>query len=352
MKILGLHHITLVSGNIRRTLDFYRRILGLRLVKRTVNFDDPSSYHLYFGDEEGRPGTIITFFEWADIPRGLPGIGGTHHLALQTLDYESLLMWKRRLQDEGVRVHGPMDRGYFESIYFTDPDGMHLEIATEGQGYTIDEALESLGETTIVKDHFNDARISGDTWDERVPEVSPGMSLRRGMHHISAISADIERTDRFYREVLGMQRVKKTVNHDDPDSAHWFWGVDGGRPGTVVTYFERSPRNTRYVQHGTGQTHHFALTVEDEEEQLEWRERILDAGIAVSAVKNRRYFKSIYTQDPDGHIVELATRGPGFMVDEPGEELGSGLMLPEWLEPQRSTIEGSLTSLDTHLEED
>ena len=352
MKILGLHHITLVSGNIRRTFDFYRRILGLRLVKKTVNFDDPSSYHLYFGDEEGSPGTIVTFFEWADIPRGLPGIGGTHHLALQTSDYESLLKWKRRLQDEGVRVHGPMDRGYFQSIYFTDPDGMHLEIATQGKGYTIDEAVETLGENTIVKDHFEDARISGDAWEERVPVISGDMSLRCGMHHISAICADIERTDRFYREVLGMQRVKKTVNHDDPTSAHWFWGVDGGRPGTVVTYFERSPDNTRFVQHGTGQTHHFALAVEDEQEQLEWRRRIMDAGIGVSEVKDRTYFKSIYTQDPDGHIIELATNGPGFMVDESKAKLGNQLMLPKWLEPQRSAIEEDLTSLDTLGKED
>src|SRR5512142_396598 len=145
MSILGLHHITLVSANAQRTVDFYTRILGQRLVKQTVNFDDPGSYHLYFGDEVGRPGTAITFFEWPDAPKGHPGIGGTHHLALQVADYDGLLKWKRRLTDLGYRVTGPLDRHYFTSIYFNDPDGVNLEIATVGPGWVVDEAPDQIG---------------------------------------------------------------------------------------------------------------------------------------------------------------------------------------------------------------
>ena len=129
MTILGLHHITLVSANAQRTLDFYTRALGLRLVKQTVNFDDPGSYHLYFGDELGSPGSAITFFEWPQAPRGRPGIGGTHHLALAVADYDGLLRWKRRLTDLGLSVDGPFDRNYFASIYFRDPDDIQLELA-------------------------------------------------------------------------------------------------------------------------------------------------------------------------------------------------------------------------------
>ena len=142
-----------------------------------------------------------------------------------------------------------------------------------------------------------------------------------------------------------MQRVKMTSNFDDPKSAHWYWGVQGGKPGTLITYFERDPRTARRVQMGTGQTHHFALAVPDEATQLEWREKLVRAGLRVSRVMDRIYFKSIYTNDPDGHIVELATVGPGFTVDEDVNELGTGLRLPPWLEPQRSDIEGVLRPL-------
>ena len=124
MKVLGLHHISIVSANAQRTVDFYTQVLGLRLVKQTVNFDDPGSYHLYFGDETGKPGTAITFFEWKGAQRGKPGVGGTHHFALQVNDYDSLLKWKRRLVDLKIKVDGPLDRHYFKSIYFRDPDAV------------------------------------------------------------------------------------------------------------------------------------------------------------------------------------------------------------------------------------
>ena len=345
MTIQGLHHITLVCSDAQRTVDFYTRVLGQRFVKKTVNFDDPASYHLYFGDEVGRPGSAITFFEWRGAPKGHPGIGGTHHFALQVADYDGLLKWKRRLTDLVISVKGPFDRRYFKSIYFNDPDGTIIEIATYGPGWTVDEALESLGmeyrepPPGAIKGSRDETRIKAEMWSEPVPEISPDMALSKGMHHITAISSNIERTNIFFGKLLGMRRVKMTSNFDDPKSAHWYWGVGDGRPGTLITYFERDKNKERRVQMGAGQTHHFALAVPDEESQLQWREKIMEAGIRVSPVMDRVYFKSIYTVDPDGHIVELATAGPGFTVDEAVSDLGSSLKLPPWLEGHRPDIE-------------
>ncbi|NJL95880.1 MAG: glyoxalase, partial [Anaerolineae bacterium] len=145
MSIQGIHHITLVTADAQRNVDFYVGVLGLRFVKKTVNFDDPSSYHLYYGDHVGSPGSAVTFFEWPRAPRGFPGIGGTHHFALTVADYDGLLKWKRRLTDLGLAVDGPFDRHYFTSIYFRDPDGVIVEIATLGPGWAVDEAPDAIG---------------------------------------------------------------------------------------------------------------------------------------------------------------------------------------------------------------
>jgi glyoxalase family protein len=352
MTILGIHHITLFTSNARRTIHFYTRTLGFHLIKKTVNFDDPNTYHLYFGDEVGSPGTVITFFEYPTAPSGHPGIGGTHHFALQVETYEGLLKWKRRLTDLGLNVDGPLDRHYFTSIYFRDPDGTILEIATLGPGWTRDEAPGSIGAEyrqpplEMVVRNRDEERIRAETWPEPVPEITLDMSLQRGMHHITAIGSDIQRTHAFFGELLGMRRVKMTSNFDDPDSAHWYWGVEQGRPGTLITYFERDPARERPVKLGAGQTHHFALAVLDDESQLEWREKLIGAGLDVSPVMDRLYFKSIYTRDPDGHIVELATLGPGFHIDEHGAELGTRLMLPPWYETEREQIEQKLQPLE------
>lgn len=351
MTIQGLHHITLICADAQRTVDFYTQVLGLRLVKQTVNFDDPGSYHLYFGDDRARPGSIVTFFAWPGAARGQPGIGGTHHFALTVADYDGLLQWKRRLTDLGLEVSGPLDRRYFISIYFNDPDGTIIEIATAGPGWTVDEAADSLGsearrpEARLVIGGRDERRIAAETWPEPLPAITPGIALQHGMHHITAISSDLDRTQAFFGELLGLRRVKMTANFDDPDSAHWYWGVDDGRPGTLVTFFGRDRRTEPPARMGAGQTHHFALAVADEPAQLAWRERLLAAGLPVSPVMDRVYFKSIYTRDPDGHIVELATAGPGFTVDEPAEALGGRLQLPPWLEAERATIAGRLPPL-------
>ena len=350
--ILGIHHITIVCLDARRTLDFYTRVLGLRLVKRTVNFDSPSTYHLYFGDDTGSPGSLVTFFEWPRADKGAPGIGGTHHFALQVPTRDALLQWKRRLTDLGVAVNGPLHRVYFTSIYFKDPDGTIIELATLSPGWAVDEAPDRLGlehrppPPELVTGNRDKARIQAETWPAPVPEIEPAMGLSRGIHHITAIGSDIQRTHAFFSGLLGMRLIKRTSNFDDPGSLHWYWGVGEGAPGTVVTYFERPPTREPAARIGAGQTHHFALAVADETAQLAWREKLLGAGLDVTPVLDRVYFKSIYFRDPDGHILELATRGPGFAVDERVEQLGTGLKLPPWLEQLRPDLERRLEPLE------
>jgi glyoxalase family protein len=196
----------------------------------------------------------------------------------------------------------------------------------------------------IVRNRDED-RIAATIWPEPVPDITPEMALSQGMHHITAIGTNIERTHAFLGTVLGLRRVKMTSNFDDPASAHWYWGSEDGRPGSLITYFERDPSDPRYRwgRMGVGQTHHYAFAVPDDETQQAFREKLISQGYRVSPVMDRIYFKSIYTSDPDGHIVELATAGPGFLVDEDRESLGQVLKLPPWLEIHRSEIEAGLS---------
>jgi glyoxalase family protein len=349
VSILGLHHVTLVASNAQRTLDFYARVLGLRLIKTTVNFDDPGSYHLYFANEQGQAGTVVTFFEWPNAPRGRPGIGGTHHLAMRVADRDALLRWKRRLTDLGLRVIGPYDRHYFTSIYLRDPDGLIVEIATDGPGMLFDEQAETIRQRTppadLVRGGRDEQAIAALTWPEPVPAIDPAMALTRGLHHLTAMTANIEHTDHFLRDILGLTLVKQTENFDDPGTRHWSWGTPEAAPGSLITYLER-PATERRAQMGTGQGHHYALAVANETVQLALRDRLLEAGLHVSPVMDRTYFKSIYTKDPDGHIVEVATAGPGFLIDEPLATMGTALRLPPWLEGHREQIVAHLRPLE------
>ncbi len=345
MTILGLHHITLATGDAQKNIDFYSGVLGLRFVKKTVNFDDPGSYHLYFGDQTGTPGTAITFFEWPQAAKGKPGLGGTHHFALRVSTLEALLQWKRRLTDLDIRVWGPYNRTYFTSIYFNDPDGALVEIATDGPGFGVDEPADALGGRIIPPppEHLRGSTQREEfklhTWNEPVPAILPGISLTAGMHHISAYARNIETSHKFFGDLLGLNLVKKTASYEDAESPHWYWGVGEGTPGSLITIFERDPRTESPARYGVGQTHHYAFRVADEDTQLTWREKLLSAGLPVSPVMDRVYFKSIYSKDPDGHIVEIATDTPGFLVDEDVAELGQNLRLPPWLEQHRSDIE-------------
>ena len=352
MAITGLHHVTLVTADAQRNVDFYTRVLGLRLVKTTVNFDDPGSYHLYYADAAGTPGSVITFFEWPRATRGRPGVGGTHHVALRTATRDALLRWKRRLSDLGLSVRGPYDRHYFTSIYFRDPDGTILEIATDGPGLLIDEPSDAVAATpqtppaALVRGARDEAAIAAESWPEPVTHIDAHMALTRGMHHLSATASDLGATDAFLQGQLGLTLLKRTGNFDDPSMPHFTWGAPDAHPGSLVTYFGADVTATRRAVMGAGQTHHYALAVNTDEEQGALRERLLHAGLSVSTVQDRVYFRSIYTRDPDGHIVEVATAIPGFAVDEAPAELGNALQLPPWLERHRGAITRRLTPID------
>jgi len=352
LSTLGFHHVTMVSGDARRTLTFYRDVLGLGLVKKTVNFDDPSSYHLYFGNETGAPGTLLTFFEWKGLPRGTPGIGGVHHVAMGVEDLDAILQWKRRLLDHDVRVTGPINRGYFISLYFTDPDGQILELATKGPGYAIDEPDGILGRTVMMPDEaqlqqsMEGRAFAEQGWPEPVTVVTPGMRIH-GIHHVSAITDDMEASHRFYTHALGLHRIKQTVNQDALDMPHHFWAHYDGEtvtPGSSMTLFGY-PAHYKHTRPGTGQTHHVAFRADSAEQQAEWREHLLGMGVRVSKVTDRTYFQSIYFNAPDGLLLEIATDGPGFAVDEPADRLGEVLALPAWMEGERDQLEKGLVAL-------
>lgn len=345
----GIHHLTAISADAQRTVDFYTRMLGQRLVKQTVNFDDPSAYHLYFADEEHGPGTL-TFFEWPGAERGAYGIGGTHHLAYQTDTRDTLLQWKRWLTDQGMAVTGPFNRVYFESIYFEDPDGLIIEIATRGPGWTVDEAPHDLGTSiqmpplSTTVGHRDEAAIAAETWPEPISTPTSAMRLKQ-MHHITAIASDAAVTEGFFTKSLGLRTVKRTVNFDNPKSPHLYFGVGDGAPGTIITYFAYPHGAMRPARLGAGMTHHFALSVPDEAALLAWRDYLNANGVLTTDLRDRVYFKSIYMRDPDGQVVEIATAEPGFGVDESPTELGYALQLPPWLEPRRAEISRNLKPL-------
>lgn len=348
----GVHHVTMVSADARRTRAFYRDVLGLGLVKQTVDYDDPGAYHLYFGDAAGRPGTLLTFFEWPRAPWGRPGIGGVHHTALGVETEEALLKWKRRLTDHGVHTSGPYDRGYFTSLYFRDPDGQIMEIATAGPGYAIDEPADALGRQLvlppqrIVRGHRDEAAIAALNHPEPVPVITPDMALD-GIHHVSGITDDLVRAGEFYEAALGLRLVKQTTNRDDGTTLHHFWaGYDGQTvaPHSSFTLFGWPPE-WNPSRGGVGQTHHVAFRAKDAEEQRAWLDHLRSLDVTVSQVMDRTYFSSLYFKAPDGLLLEIATDGPGFSVDEDPSRLGTVLQLPAWLEPRRTQIGAALAPL-------
>jgi glyoxalase family protein len=316
--ILGWHHITVGCSDAQATVDFYGGVLKLGWVKRTVNFDDPFTYHLYFGDELGRPGTLITFFEWRGMPAGHPGIGGTHHLAFRAASEAAVVRWRVWLTHRNIQVDGPYRREGRTAIELRDPDGLILEIAAPAEPGPIPPPE---GPVTAVDD---------------------SMMLSRGLDHLTGGCSDLERTHAFYGELLGLGEGRPS-DPGRPGPRGLVWNVGDG--GGWLSFLEHDPREHPRARIGVGQTHHFAMAVQDGPVQQEWRDRLRAAGVSATPVLDRVYFRSIYFRDPDGHIVELATMGPGFSVDEPPDALGSTLRLPPWLEAERRVIEGRLTPL-------
>jgi predicted esterase/catechol 2,3-dioxygenase-like lactoylglutathione lyase family enzyme len=311
--VLGIHHITAISSDPQRTLDFYTGLLGLRFVKRTVNFDDPRTYHFYFGDGVGTPGSILTFFPWPGARRGRVGSGQTAVTSFAAAP-GALAFWVERLRSRGVAVEdaprsgpgqAPDDRRLVDParIAFRDFDGLALEI------------VES------------DAAAARAGWDGH-PEVPAHASLR-GFHDATLWVAAGEPTGRVLTDVLGFRPLGGEAGE------RRFASGDQG-PGTLVSVDEPSAagRGTS----GAGTVHHIAFRVADEAAQLELRSRVAAAGLAPTPVIDRTYFRSVYFREPGGVLFELATDGPGFAVDEPVEALGEALQLPPQYAPHRDAI--------------
>jgi glyoxalase family protein len=309
----GFHHITMVARDSAVTIKFYRDLLGLRLMHRTTSVDDPEAEHLFF-TAGGGPGTLITFLQWEKVPRGRWGVGGIHHLALGVRDEESQLKWKRWLTDHDVPVSGPYDRGWFKSIYFTDPDGQVLEIATEGPGYELDEPIEALGTSvqmpkqSQLRGFRDEAGIAALTHGEPVVAITPDMKLN-GIHHVTGMTNDVFAMSDFYREALGLRLIKKSVNQDDPNTPHWFWAnYDGTRvaPHSSLTMFGWPTSNYR-ARAGVGQTHHIAFSAENVSQLHEWYDHLRSMSVDVTPVLERQYYSSIFFTAPDGLMIEIAT---------------------------------------------
>jgi len=335
LRLAGLHHITAITSSSETAVRFYTGLLGLRLVKKTVNFDDPTAYHLYFGDEDGRPGTVLTFFDWGPgLGHGSLGTGVAQHLAFATRDEDSLDGWKVWLEQNALRVLGPFDRGSFKSLYFKDPDGLILEIASPGNGRGYDDSAHS--ESALSAWNPVSRAVH-----PRAPTLGIPSGLRlSGLHHVTAISRKFAPSRDFYADLLGLEVVEEP--RGDRGSQHVL-GLDGGAPGTIIRFIDAPESRPGSV--GVGTVHHVAFAVEDQSKQLEWRERLLSRGVRVTEVLDRKYFKSIYFREPNGLLLEIATVPPGFTVDEPKDRLGTTLTLPDWLEPQRQVIEASLKPL-------
>jgi len=308
-RIKGLHHVTAVASDPQRNVDFYRNVLGQRLVKRTVNFDAPDTYHFYFADETGNPGSVLTFFAWPDMGRGVRGNGETNAVAYN-VPVGSLTFWQEHLKRNRVSVY-PVEKRFGESVLpFEDPDGMRLELV----------------ET------------------ERLPKINfwqegpiPQEYALYGFHSVSLWLEEIEDTAGLLTSQMGYQAAGQEGNR------HRFTADPDDR-GHIIDLVE-GPEKMR-ARFGVGSIHHIAFRVPDDKQQLQYQTLIRSAGFNVTEVLDRSYFHSIYFREHGGVLFEIATDTPGFAIDESVNALGESLRLPEWFEPNRTAIEESLIPIE------
>src|SRR6476646_3358169 len=302
-KIPGLHHVTAIASDPQRNLDFYVGLIGLRFVKRTVNFDDPGTYHFYFGDRRGTPGTILTFFPWPGVRRGIRGTGQVEATAF-AIPPDSIEFWVERLKEQHVTAEKTSTRFGEEVIRLIDPDGLMIELI----GSISHGKIEPWPDSPIPAEH-----------------------AVHGFHSVSAALEGYERTARLLTETFGYRLV------DEYGNRFRFVSGDDSAPGRIIDLLCQP--DTAMGRVAAGSVHHIAFRAKDEAEQLQWREHLVDRGYNVTPVIDRTYFHSIYFREPGGVLFEIATEPPGFMLDEKVEELGTHLRLPPWMESTRSEIE-------------
>lgn len=305
---MGIHHITAIAGDPQHNLDFYAGTLGLRLVKLTVNFDDPGTYHLYYGDETGSPGSILTFFPWPGGRRGRQGTGQIATVAL-AVPPASLGFWIERLLSQGIKYEGPARRFDEQVLSLSDPDGLRLELVATPRA----AGVAAWPDGSLPPDYMIRGVHGATIWEDG--DNGSAQFLTRTM--------GFEPTG----EEGGMQRFQSAGSGlgtvIDLRRASGFWGGAGG----------------------VGTVHHAAFRAAGDDEQLEKRSEIEAQGLGITPVIDRQYFHSVYFREPGGVLFEIATDGPGFMIDEPAAELGTHLKLPPIYEPNRQEIERALPPL-------
>ncbi len=321
-RLLGLHHVTAIAGPGRRCDHFYTDVLGLRRIKRTVNFDDPATHHLYYGDRRGTPGTLITFFPWERSEPGQHGTGRISAIAFAIPEGMSKV-WSARLADADCDV-AAVDDVVGVGVRFQDPDGMVIELR-EAPGPAVAEPWIGLPDEPEAATH-----------------PLPPEQVLMGLAGVRLAVSNPEATAEFLQERLGLlcrpllqpgSMLRDMVFQAGPDPTG----------GWLAVMPSQDASRGRF---GPGAVHHVALAVEDEDALSYWRERLVDSRIRVTDIRDRCYFKSIYFREPGGVIFELATRGPGFEIDEPLGLLGRQLQLPPWLESQRGKLESQLPVID------
>ena len=306
--ILGLHHVTATVADAQADLDFSVAALGMRLVKKTVNFDNHFVYHFYYGDEVGHPGTIWTTFPYKGkgVPIGLKGAGQITVTSF-SVPAGSLDTWKTRLRERGYALTDAPPRFGEESILITDPSGLIIELVANAA-------------------------------DSRAPWTTSGVDAKsavRGLHSVSLEVREPRRTVEFMRDMLGFEVVNEMEGRIRV-------AVNGDGPGKVMDIVASG--DAGWAKNGLGTVHHVAMAVGSEDDQLKLREELVGRA-QVTPVRDRQYFKSIYFREPGGVLFEAATMSPGFPVDEPVAELGRGLKLPPWEEPHRAEIEAQLPNV-------
>jgi glyoxalase family protein len=314
MELSGIHHVTAVSGSGPRNLAFYTNVLGLRLVKKTVNQDVPSTYHLFYADEVGTPGTEMTFFEWPDVPVHVPGAGDVSAVGFVVPNRAALEWWVRRFDAEGV-PHGEIqERAGRPVLPFTDPEGQRLQLVA--------------GERTDSK-----------PWSgSPVPEEY----AIRGFGAVTLIVRRAEPTVTVLTDVMGF----RAAGEYSVDGAQQVLVFETGAGGIGTEVHVVVQPGLPLAQTGIGGVHHIAFRTPDDEEHREWQQRLTRAGVSVTPVIDRFYFRSIYFREPGGVLYEIATDGPGFTADEDLAHLGEHLSLPPFLEPRRAEIEAVLPPLE------
>ena len=329
-SIPGIHHITAIASDPQRNLDFYTRTLGLRLVKLTVNFDDPGTYHFYFGDESGRPGTILTFFPWARAPRGRQGTGQVTTISF-SIPEGALAYWQEQLASEGISTAQPQQRFDERVISFSDPDGLQLELVAHPGA----EARPGWAGGPVPAEYairgFSGATLTVDDYELTADVLTKVMGFRLAGQEGQRYRYEVG-------EGTGARAAGESAGTQFPQAPAAV-GADLARVDLVNA--PELPEG----QMAAGTVHHIAWRTPSDEQQLAWRAELQQVGLQVTPVRDRQYFHSIYFREPNGILFEIATDPPGFATDETPETLGTQLKLPPWLEAQRATLENKLPRL-------